>query len=102
MDTVDLKARLNNCSVPQYTRVSDLRPGIPYRITNLSRSRTRCGETICATLEGLLGDDVYLNVYLPSRFLKVLDDTTMDNYNKSNNEKMSLLYRGFGKGVEFV
>lgn len=102
MDASDLKTRLNNCHAPQYTRISDLSPGTPYPITRISKTQTRYGDTICATVEGLDGDDALLNVYLPKRFITILTDATIESYNKGEVSKMSLLYRGFGKGIEFV
>lgn len=102
MALADLKARLNNCNTPQYTRISDLKPNIPYKITNYTKSLTRYGDAICATLEGLVGDDVFLNVYLPKRFLSILDDATIEAYNRGNGDRMALLYRGFNRGIEFV
>lgn len=102
MDTTDLKAQLNNCRAPQYTRVSDLRPGIPYRIVKFDKATTRYGETITATLEGLVGDDYFMRVYLPQRFLRALSDAVIENYNSGEGERLCLQYRGGTSGVEFV
>lgn len=102
MNTSELKELLNGCRTPQFTRVSDLRPGIPYRIVQLSKAHTRYGETLSATLEGLVGDKAFLTVYLPIRYLAVLTEATMESYNQGEGERMFLQYCGLGKGVEFV
>lgn len=98
----NLKVRLNECSAPQYTRISDLRPEIPYKVLNFSKVHTSYGETICAVLEAIVGGNVFLRVYLPKRYLQVLSESTMENYNRGEEESISLVYRGLGKGVEFI
>ncbi len=98
----NLKMRLNDCSAPQYTRISDLRPEIPYQVLQFSKAHTRYGETVSAVLEGIVGGNVFLSVYLPKRYLQVLSESTMDSYNRGEGERISLVYRGHGKGVEFI
>lgn len=103
MDTVDLKVHLNTCYVPQYTKISDLSPMIPYKIIRFEKAQTRFGETIRATVvEGITGDDLLLNIYLPHRFLAILSPSAVESYNKGECDRLSLVYRGIGKGIEFV
>lgn len=103
MEATGLKASLNSCYAPQYTKICDLGPMVPYKIIQFAKVQTRFGETIRATIiEGITGDDVLLNVYLPHRFLAILSDTTIESYNKGGGERLSLMYRGPGKGIEFV
>lgn len=102
MEASNLKTRLNDCSAPQYTRISDLRPESPYKILQFSKVHTQYGGTVSAILEGIVGGNVFLSVYLPNRFLQVLPESTMDSYNRGEGDRLSLVYRGYGKGVEFV
>lgn len=103
MDLTDLKLCLNNCYAPQYTKITDLVPMVPYKIVKFARAPTRFGETIRATvMEGITGDDLLLNVYLPQRYLAILSDATIETYNKGEGKRMALMFRGLGKGIEFV
>ena len=98
----DLKDMLNNLRPPQYTKLTDLRIQALYQVVSFERCNTRFGETIAATLVGHDSDDCYLKVYLPSRFLTVLNDSLIEKYNKEEGPRMSLQYLGKGKGVKFV
>jgi hypothetical protein len=102
MDYADLKDQLNSCRAPQYTRVADLRPGIPYRIVKFDKCCTRFGDTVAAILEGLVGDDYFLRVYLPQRFLRTLTDAVIEHYNSAEGTRLSLQYRGGTSDIEFV
>ncbi len=102
MDVINLKGRLNNCNAPRFTRLNDLQPGVPYEITNFAKTNSRYGEAVCASVKGIEGDDVLLNVYLPRRFLTILTEAAIESYNNGDAARMSLLYRGNGRGIEFV
>jgi hypothetical protein len=97
----DLKMLLNNCCTPQYTRISELGPMVPYKIVYFEKTHTRFGEAIRATvIEGLTGD--LLCVYLPQRFTAIFTDTVMESYNRGAGNRLSLVNKGPGKGIEFV
>jgi len=87
-----MKNLLNSCqSAGSYTRISDLREDSGYRIVKFERVTTPYGETVMAVLEGLVGDDSFLRVYLPRRFNEVLTDRQIEQYNA-----------GFGGGLHLV
>jgi hypothetical protein len=99
--TTDLKALLNNCCAPQYTKISDLGQMVPYKILHFEKTNTRFGETIRTTLvEGFTGELLY--IYLPQRFNAIFTDAAMESYNRGVGNRLSFLYKGPGKGIEFV
>lgn len=102
MNVTELKESLNSVRPPQYTRITELRERTPYRVVSFERCTTRIGETVAATLEGLVGEDFYLRIFLPERFMRVLTDDVIEKYNMEEGPRMSLQYIGKGKGVEFV
>ncbi len=98
-----LKSQLNNCRGPSYTKISKLRPGLPYRIVSFERAMTRIGETIALTLEGKVGDDFFLRVYLPPRFIGIFTNEKISNYNSGIGDRLSLQWRGgLSNNIEFV
>lgn len=101
-DMADLKGLLNNCNVPQFTRIQDIQRGIPYKIKSFSKTRTRYGDAACAILQAPDGDHTLLNVYLPRRFLSILTDDVIESYNNADAARLSLVYRGNRKGIEFI
>lgn len=91
---MDLKTVLNNCkSSAQYTKISDLREDNPYKIVKFERVNTQYGITVMVTLEGQLGDESYLRVYLPKRFSDMLKDNTIENYNAGVGDLIHLVKR---------
>lgn len=102
MNKLNLKEQLNCCRSPQFIRIADLRPGIPYKVIRFEKTTTRYGETVAVTLEGLVGDDFYLRVYLPQRYMASLNDVIISSYNNGEGERLSLQYRGGTSGIDFV
>lgn len=102
----DLKSALNSCKAGGYTRIADLRDNVVYPIRSFERVDTPYGEAVMATLEGLTGDDP-LRIYLPRRYLAVLGDHTIGQYNVGVGTRMSLVKRSGPTGskgalIEFV
>lgn len=90
----DLKSALNSCkSANSYTRISDLREDCPYRINKFERTTTVYGETVVVTLEGQVGDDYFMRVYLPRRFNVTLTDKIIDQYNAGVGDRLHLIRR---------
>ena len=96
----DLKGRLNNCNAPRFTRMQDLQQGVPYEVSYFSKTQSRYGEAVCAIVKASGGE--LLNLYLPRRFLTILTDATIESYNSGEAERISFMYRGNSKGIEFM
>lgn len=90
----DLRAHLNSCRGPSYTKITELRAGLPYRIVSFERVKTRIGDTIAVTLEGMIGDDFFLRVYLPPRFYQILTVDKIRKYNLGQGDRLSLQWKG--------
>lgn len=101
---MDLRTVLNTCksTSPAYTRLSDLREECNYLITAMERVTTPFGETIVVILEGQVGDDYFLRVYLPRRFNLVLSDHNIENYNNGFGERLRLVRRSPQPGSNFT
>lgn len=85
--------------------ISKLKPGIHYKVDKFSKKQTGCGETICATPEGIHKSYGIFNVYLPSRYIIIIiiTDGEIGSYNiKGASNKMSLVYIGSGREIELV
>lgn len=102
--TMDLRTALNTCkaSSPAYTRLAELREECGYLITQMERVNTPFGETILAVLEGQVGDDFFLRVYLPRRFNQVLSDYHIAQYNMGVGERLRLVKRRPQPGTNFT
>lgn len=101
---VDLKTALNNCKSdsPLYTRLADLREECGYLITAMERVTTPFGETIIVILEGQVGDDFFLRVYLPRRFNQVMSDIDIERYNSGFGERLRLVKHSPKPGTKFT
>jgi hypothetical protein len=100
---MDLKSMLNACkpSTP-YTKITDLREECAYRVVQLERVNTPYGETVMATLEGQVGEDFYLRVYLPRRYIEIITDAMIEQYNTGYGERMHLVRRAAAPGSRFT
>lgn len=90
---VDLRTSLNTCksNSPSYTRIADLREECGYVIQSFERVTTPFGETVVTILEGQVGDDYYLRVYLPRRFNLALSDQDIEFYNTGYGDRLRLV-----------
>jgi hypothetical protein len=100
----DIKNILNTCrsNTGSYTKITELREDCPYRIAKLERVTTTYGETVMVILEGLVGDDYYLRVYLPRRYNEVLTDRTIEDYNAGYGDRLHLVRRSAVAGSKFT
>lgn len=99
----ELKTALNSCrATASYTKISDLREESGYRIVKFERVSTPYGETVMAVLEGLVGDDYYLRVYLPRRFNETLTDRMIDHYNTGLGDRLHLVRRCAAAGSKYT
>ena len=80
--------------------MQDLQQGAPYKVNYFSKTKSRYGEAVCAIVKD--GGGELLNLYLPRRFLAILTDATIESYNSGEAERISLVYRGSSKGIEFM
>ena len=85
---MDLRTVLNACKYNSisYTRLADLYEECGYLITNIEIVTATFGKVVVATLEGHVGDDFYLRVYLPRRFNQVLTADRIERYNSGFGE----------------
>ena len=101
---MDLKSTLNSCkgNSTSYTRIADLREECPYPVRTFERVDTPHGETIIAILEGQVGDDYYLRVYLPRRFNPAISDQDIESYNTGYGERLRLVKHSPQSGSSFA
>lgn len=100
-----LKDQLNACKSGQYTRIADLREDTKYLVLSMERATTPFGETVVLALEGHLGEDTELRVYLPRRFNDVLPEERTIAYNSGLGARLFLVRRktiGKYSPLEFV
>ena len=102
--SMDLRTVLNACKYnsPSYTRLADLYEECGYPITNLEIVTSSFGEAVVATLEGQVGDDFYLRVYLPRRFNQVLSRDRIECYNSGVGERLRLVKHSPQPGSNFT
>ena len=95
---IDLRTLLNTCKTPSYAKISELRTDVGYLIIAFERVATRYGDAITAVLEGLVGDDFSMRIYLPRRYTMVLNDDTMEAYNNGVGDRIFLVRRSAPAG----
>ena len=66
----------------QTQKLSDLMIDVPYDVVELRKINTKYGVSLIATLR--VGEDEAVNVFLPRRYVNLLNDKQIKFFNESN------------------